>query len=674
MAEPVEPVTVIKARPSKRPGAVRASSSGFAGLRIAGAVLVASFLGGLGGVAATAALDHLDQRASTTLRADLEQRAEAGRTAMSALEGLENETASLASASAEARRRAAKARAAAIALEASIGLDRLAKDEASGMLDVSHDRVLASSWARLVAGATLSRAIPDLWNKVKQNPAGALLDDGRGVIAFGPVIAEGRLSFGRVEIPVGAEDGASLRAGLARATNALVSLAAPVDPIMPGRHELSFALAGALAGALLAFFWAKFRLGGPLDASLFVARAFAHGGSQSRADEKQGGRDARDVARAVNALIDCAERLKVQGRAAREEDVRALALAIRALGNGDLASPIPDVSDTLGPVRDAIEAARREMLGRLGEIQRMTIEVADNASEVGPGAKKVSRAAIEQLEALRLLATDADQATQEVKAATERLGDATKSLARFADGERKAAREVQNALLGAARRVLDLKNGAARLESLAATSVAIEEALDVLGQAANADNPPAKTRITNAVGQGRAAMESMSRELALLREEMGGAAANLESIARTVPDSGVELEGVVAQSLHEAAAKLLRIVERTAAGIKTLERSAKAVSEGAGAIAKGAASNAELAPKIGAKVAEFSLGPSFEEALKDRLDRWKKAAEAAKTAPDGLTEDGRQMVKQVVEASEQARQRLARLVSVTESAIDVLRG
>jgi hypothetical protein len=169
-------------------------------------------------------------------------------------------------------------------------------------------------------------------------------------------------------------------------------------------------------------------------------------------------------------------------------------------------------------------------------------------------------------------------------------------------------------------------------------------------------------------------MQALARELGALREEIGDTAAGLESIAKSLPESAGELEVAVTQSLHESAAKLLGIAERTGGGIKALERAAGVLSEGVGQIAQGAAESARLAPRIGAIVSEFRLGPSFEKELLERLERWKKEAEAASSAEDGLSPAGRQMVKEVVEASEQARQRLARLVSVTENAIDVLRG
>jgi methyl-accepting chemotaxis protein len=649
-------------------------SAGFAGFRIAGAVFLWSLAGGLGGVLTSIGLERLEVRASGVLRAELQERAEAGRIALAALEGgsqgIDAQKAELV----EAKKRAAKNRAVAIALAETIALHpALAAGEASGEIDVAGDRVVASRWSRLEVGATVSTVLPGLLAKIRKEPSGLVVEDAAGILAFGPLSAENRIHFARVEPP---PPTGSVDVDLPRAVNALVGMAAPIEPFAAGdpKSVLVFLFAGALAGALVGFVWARIRVGRPIEKTLDAARAFVHGAPESRADEKTGGRDARDLARAVNALIESAERLKLQGRAAREEDVRAMALAIHALGRGDLASAIPEVSDALAPVRDAIEAMRRETLARIGEIQKMSIEVAENAADVGPNAKKVWRAALEQVEALRVLAKDAHQATEEVRAATERLGAAVKSLARFADGERRGAREVQNALNGASHRAQELKRGAARVEALVATAEAIDEALDVLAQAGNQDNPPAKARITSAVGQGRAAMEGLTRELVELRDEFGVAAESLEAIARSVPESGAELEPIVTQNLHEAAARLLRIIERTSAGIKGLERSAKIVSEGAGQIADGAAANVELAPRIGALAAEFSLGQSFEAGLMERLERWKNEAEAAKSAPDGLTEDGRQMVKQVVEASEQARQRLQRLVSVTENAIDVLRG
>jgi methyl-accepting chemotaxis protein len=646
----------------------------FAGFGIAGFVAICASLGGVGTIAVQRGLAEIDRRSSASLAADLEERVRAGRAALEALEEAQSDLRKVQDDLQQGRRSSLRTR----AFEAVLSGGAVKKVDGlvgTGIIDANADRVISSTWAGLVRGATVSKALPVLAQQLAKSAGPAIVEDDRGVLAVSPRDSEGRAQFARVESSdLGdARERASL-AALLRAESTLANLAEPPAPFVPPKDFGVGSLIGALAGALIGFLWGRWRLGRPLAKTLDAARAFVHGEHGARADVERGGRDARNVARAVNALIESAERFKVQGRAAREEDVRKMSLAIEAIGQGDLSSSAPVVGEALEPIHSAIVRARKDMLEWITEINRVSLEVASNAADVVPGAKKIAQASVEQLEALKDVAKNAGEASEEVKATTVRLGYAVGELGSFAEGERKTARDMQTSLKAASRRAQDLKQGAARLESLAATAESIEDAIDVLAQTANPDNPPSPSRVLTAVGEGRAAMEALSRELALLREEMGQLATSLETIAASVPESPAELASAVTGNLHDAATALLHIAERGAGGLKALERSARTIAEGAEQIRGGAAVASDLAPRLGGMLAHFSVGSSFEKELMERIERWRKEAEDAASAPDGLTEDGRLMLKQVAEASEVARHRLARLVSVTEAAVDVLRG
>lgn len=669
--------------PRERPAPAEANTGrgGFAGLRLASAVAALSALGGLGAVAVGTVIAHVDERASARLAEETAEKVDAARTAMTAFSRAHEAAKAADRAAAQEVRRTARARARALALEATLSghgdghegdhgtAPEVEPGAYLGVVDVAAERV-TSSWPVLAAGSTQSPARAAILSAARGTGGARTLEDETGVLAFGPPAADGRVHFARVDDAAWSAVAPQLEA----AATGLVDLASGSAPPEPPASALPFLAGGAALAALLGFAWARARLGRPLEATLLRARAFAHGDAQARADERQGGRDARDVARAVNALIETAERLRALGRAAREEDVRALALGVAALGEGDLIHSTPEVGEALEPIRAALERARRALLDRATQIHHIAVEVAESAAGVAPGARKIAQTAGEQREAIRAIGTGAEEATHQVRVTDERLRASVAALQAFSLEERRVTRELQAALRATGRRVLDLRRGVARLEALAATSEAIEEALDLLGQTATADNPPPRGRITTTVGQGRAALDGLERELAGLRDEMGDVAAGLDTIASSVPESSAELEAAVTGSLHECASKLLRTVELAASGIKVLERSAKVMAEGAAQIARGATISSELAPRLGALVAEFRLGVTFEAELMDRLERWKKEADAARAAPDGLSDDSRQMVRQIAEASEAARQRLARLVSVTEAAMEALRG
>lgn len=545
----------------------------FGGVRVMGAVALASALGGAGATAISWALDRLDAPASALLEEDLELRIQAGRLALAAIE------------------------------EAAA-----AGKSGEGDRDARRDRALA------------------------------------------------------------------------RAQNALVSLAAPKDPIRPPRNAVPLLLLGTLVGAATGAAWAGFRLGGPLERTLKAARDFVHGDNDARAKDAIGGRDTRDIARAVNALIETAQRLKLQGRAAREEDVRAAVLAIEAVGQGDLTVRVPEVGPVIDLVVAAIDRARKNLLERISEIHQVSMMVASSAADVAPGAKKIAVAAFDQVEALKSLAGAAQDAAEAVKASNQKLSGALERLARFVAEERKVELEMQAALKGASRRAQELRRAVVRMDGLIATSEAIDDVIELLAGGGDGrsklrgQEPAAKARVATAVGEGRAAMDAIGRELAMLRDEMGETAASLDAIAESVPSAPPNLDASVSGSLHESAINLLRITELTAGCLKSLERASKAIAEGAQRIEQGALSASELAPRLGALLSSFNLGTSFEGELLERLERWKKEADEAQATPGGLTADGRQMLKQVADASEAARTRLARLVSATEAAIDVLRG
>jgi methyl-accepting chemotaxis protein len=648
---------------------------GFAGLQTASFVALAASLGGVGAVVAAYALDEIEVRSSAILAGDLDERVRAGRVALTAVEEAKSELEKLQENLRRERKTSLRVRAFEVAFSGNKPSSPIEGLAGTGVVDAKTDRVVSSTWSALAPNAAISAVLPSLSTQLQKGQGPIIVEDARGVLAVAPRDVDGRAMFARLELTP-EENAAGTRSmpPLLRAQAALSNLADQPAPQGPPNRSFLLFFAGACASALIGFAWAATRLGGPMAKTLHVARAFIHGEHRVRADVERGGRDARNVAIAVNGLIETAERLKIQGRVALEEDVRATALAIEALGKGDIASSAPVVNETLEPLRNALDRARRDMLEWMTEVNRVSLDLASSAADVSPGAKKIGHAALDQLETMHGLAKSASEATEDVKATTVRLGAALTRLATFAEEERKASREFQTALKAAGRRAQDLRHSAAQVESLAATAEAIDDAMDVLAQTANPDNPPSTPRVLTAVGAGRAAMEGLTRELALLREEMGRVATSLEGIAAAVPETSQDLSSNTTADLHASAASLLRIVELTAGGLKSLERSTRTMVDGAEQIHRGAAAATELAPRLGAMLAHFSMGSSFEEELMKRIEHWREEAEDAATAPDGLTEEGRRMLKQVAEASEAVRQRLGRLVSVTEAAIDALRG
>jgi ABC-type transporter Mla subunit MlaD len=684
-------------RTSSRPApALRPAPGPLAGLRVASATAALAALGGLGALGVGLALERVEEPTRAALARELELRRQAGAAALAALDEVRVIDLARTEAHAALVRREALARATARVLVASARLDRalgdttppeLAKaralvvrsnvedeDVRLALVDRRTGLVLEGAALGLTRGATLAEVGRALAVAKAGEPT-LLADRVDGLIVAGPEPTAGSpwILVAQPRITASAPPSG----GIARATSALVELG--VEPELPAPLPSAtplFAL-GALLGACVAFLWTKLRLGGPLARTLDRARAFVHGANDARADEGRGGRDARDVAREVNALIERAERLKAQGRAARDEDVHAVVVAVERLGRGDLATPTPDVQEALEPVARALDHARRELIERLSELHQVAVDTASSARSVAPGAQKLATAAAAQLEALRTLGSDADRSAEQVRGASRELGAALEGLGAFAEAERRIVQDVRTTLRASVHRADELRRGAERLQGVARTSEALREALALL--ATIIDLPPGdpavptKARLSIAVGEGRAALDEIQRELGHLEGELANTSQSLEALARAVPEAAPSMGAGVTATLHDAATALSRAAEVAATGMRTLERSAVGLRDATADIEDGVRGTAELGPRLGALLAGFSLGHTFERELLERLERWKSEAEAAAAAPDGLTVDGRQAVRQIIEAAEEARLRLGRLATATDAAMDALR-
>lgn len=577
----------------------------YVGLRIATFVAALAATGGIAAALITTAIESAETRASAALAADLDHRIEAGRTALAAVLEAEKTAAAQSTELLAARKSAAQARVRELLLLGAAVLDPAeVKLEAGESLELSATLPpgVAQSGAAQSGAAQSGAAQSGVAHAV-----GAAREDGRRLIAS-----------------VRYEAISAANPAHARAVSALVNLGDAPAPFAPAKSALPISAGAAFVTALLAFFYARARIGRPIEQTLDRARALAHGDTTARADETRGGRDARELARAVNALVDRAERLKSQGREARDEDVSHLVRAIEAIAKGELGAKTPAVGEALQPLARALERTSHDLLERVRAIRELATELADRAAQVAPAAKKIGAASLEQAEALSTIGATAQEAAGEVKASRDRLVGALEAMQRAAVSEKKVSQELRAALLAAGRR------------------------LDV-------------SRLP------------VSGDLAAVEEEMREAARGLEAIAASIPEPPPSVDVAITANLQSAAAGLVRIAETIARGLRVLERSSHASFEGADQLRRVVHESTELANRLGGVLAGFAVGTSFEAELIEKLERWREDAKLAVLSPDGLTDEGRALVRQITESSEAVRARLARLVSATESAVEVLR-
>ncbi|MEQ8278197.1 MAG: hypothetical protein RMA76_41830 [Deltaproteobacteria bacterium] len=677
------PVTPVASTPPAPSG------GGFAGLRGSVAVAILAAAGALGGLGVAVSLHHIDADRSAVLAEELAEREEAGRAALLALREASEAVTASQKAWWEAERRRVEHRASELALLATLqaGSTRRGRlprsweaqpGEALGLLDLDADRILEFSGADLTDGATLSTTLPVLAGALQSQPKDrrtplVVREEGH-VWGVGTPFAGSLYLVARVQT----ERPPPAARPLERAERALGSLAAPTThPPIPG-GSLPYLLGGVLLTALLAGFWASRRWTSPLSETLSAARAFVHGERDVRADEHRGGRDARDVARAVNALIERAERLKAQGRAARTDDVTAAATAIQTLGQGDLRSPAPVLGETFRPIAQAIDDARRGLLERVTKLHDVAAEVAHAAMEYGDAAHAVAIASTEQCDVLKRLGAGADESTRQLGTIQEQVASSLDEVASVAGAHRRSVREVRAALRNVGRKVHDVGANAARVEALIAGTPKIESALALLSdlsqRLAGSDAVDERTRqkVAMASGEARASLTLVQRELNALAQELRTSGEVLSAILAEAPEPPGDVDGRVRSTLTEAVETMRRSAEMSAQGLRALERASRSMAHSGELVEAAARSSDARLPRLSDAFSEIRVGASFEEALLERLERARD--ETHDTEEITLTTDGQRMVDEVDRASRDARARLTKLIEATEQAAAILRG
>ena len=454
-------------------------------------------------------------------------------------------------------------------------------------------------------------------------------------------------------------------------------LAAPgADPRL---RWLSEGLA-SLAAAALGGIWVWRRVAAPMAAAQNAALAFMHGDSSVRADGDQGSRDARELARTVNALIEHTDKMERRGRDEIGSGVLSLSEAARQMGQGDLDVPVPDVAEGLSPVAEAMETARVQLSSRLADLHREASDVALGAARVASGARRVGHGALEQSEVMHRIGKHADVAHSELEAQNAELESGLSKLVRYASDSRKLSQQHRAELALAARRARDLRGVIDRLEKSLANLSLLEDCIQLLEEFRNHEREDPEqseggkvlsTRAALAIRRGREAVEAIRRDMSRVSDDTTTVARALETIASAGPTLEPQLERGVRAALHESGLAFLRVSERLMDGVRGLERSVTKMDTGADEVFSSAVDARTAAPRLGLALAELRLGGHLESDVLDRLEQARGELESP--ADDGLSKSGQAMVEEVARAAEEARMRLSRLMAATEATLEVMR-
>lgn len=634
--------------------------------------------GTLGAVGAWQVLRPEQERGLAMLTEALETRQEAARGALASLDRANQELQAMQDALHAARSEAAERRASELALLASPGPVPPGfsphDGEQVGRLWPDQDRVAGLGLGSRTS--TLSVSHPELWAALGAAPKDArgplVVRLAGGVYAVGPGLATPGTGRALAFVPVGAKP--TSKAGLHEARAALGNLAAP-EALAPWVEHPEWGLAVAgLLGAILVFVWSSLRVSRPLLDTLDAARDFIHGDPGARADEGRGGREAREVARAVNGLVERAVRLENQGRAAREEDIQAAAVAIETFGKGDLSALTPRLGPPFVPLSRALDRARRELIVRVERLHEVSRGVAMAACEMAPGARHLETATDAQRQALERLGQGLHEAERQVRDGEDRLRAALQTLSAASLEQGRLTRDLKTTLNAVNRRVTDLGATAARIDSLSTSSAAIEQALSLLGTwaAVGGPAPIEQGRATQLVGEGKAAFSNISVQMRHVQADLRAAAETLAILAAEHVEVPPNPTRTAAQPLIEAASGLVRASELARQGLGGWLRTVRQLGHETGVVASAAEAASGRLSELSDALSDLRVGDAFETALLERLERARAEAEAAGSA--GLTPDGALMLAEVEAAAEAAHARVGRLIQATEATLDVLRG
>lgn len=648
-----------------------AARHGYSGLRMVSAIGLWAVLPAIVGGAVAFALR--DSREEPELRAELEERRRAGALGLQAMDSLTQSERRMRSALEAAEIDAAEGRALRGVLDPGFEAEGLRR----ARTDPAGQRLLEPLEG--VASSTVATAFPALARALAAKPTEAVvlrLPD--TVVALAPKNGDSPRLLAVAAVR-------AIPPGETPPSGALVALAAPVPEAAPSTELLRFLAAGGgalLAGILvaLATLWmARRRFAAPFERTLDAVGQYTHGEHSRRADEQGGGPEARALARAVNALMAEVERARASVGPGVESDLRALVQALEGFGRGDLAAERAPPGSGLGPAFSAVEAARRATLARLSEIAQSGHDVALGAQAVARGLHATLGSSKSSAEVVERLAGAAADGAARVGAESRTLGAAIAELGQVSSDQKRIGLKLRADLTQVARKAADLAQVADQVDARATDTRALDEALDLLTSIAGAGETVAIRGIGGAsVPSSQVILTARRSRAALeeLRSALGGLSTLLTEVAHALSTLGAQpvavpgdLSGQAAAILSEHSATLVRSAESLIDGLRAIERNARAFSDGAIEILRGAERTEAAGGRLSLSLLSFDLGPGQDQALVEGLES------AAREMKEGaLSRDGQLAVAALARQAEEARARLGRMIAAAESSAELVRG
>lgn len=525
--------------------------------------------------------------------------------------------------------------------------------------------------ALVLAAAVLPQGGPEAWltgsstTEAQEASRVALtsLESARAVLSQDSLPPEVRLQEARRRLGEGA--GALSVLAAPRPAAGYAGRWAPVVVLMLG-------LAG-LAG------WLRRTWVGPIEALERQAWRHIHSGAPLELEVGRGGRDARALARLVEALVSYGART-AQHRAEAERAARAeLEDRLRGMAEGDLRRPVPEREELA--LSRAVEGARIGLGRCVARLHAEASSVADASEGMSRASRRMAVAHREQHEALNRLLESAAVAEPELEGVRTRLEEGLGALRAFTRDLQRSVHQHRAELSVAARRLTELRSLAAELGAAERRLAAVEDCLGLLDEfrrrpSEGANEPEGakvlSTRAALALRRGRDAIEGLKQDLQRLRSDTAQVAETLAEASKGAPVPVAELEPGVVRAIQDAAHRLMRTEEGLLEALRTLERGAADMGEGAAALWEQQSRLRDAGPRLARSLAALRLDDHLESVALERLARLESDLVVAEDG--GPSAMGRAGAAALLEAAKASRARLNRLLAQTEAALEIVRG
>ena len=452
---------------------------------------------------------------------------------------------------------------------------------------------------------------------------------------------------------------------------ALLSIVGTAPPM------LVLATLFAAVVAVLVHEWIKTRYSRPLAQTVQRLENMANAEGAVRALEGQGGREVRQVARAVNAAFAVAGSVAngaaqcksaPRNRSRAQAEIARVAEAIRALGAGTLHRDAASLSGDFEPISQALSDAYRGLKTRIASLQESSIGVAEVAASLLPHAHRWGEVTRQLQTTVSRLAMVASDTEREVTTARSGVETGMESMLLFAAEQRRLVNDIKAQLLELSRYASEARDSADRSRMFLEHGSKLDRALTEIARGGAREG---EGTLADAIGEARASQVILRREMARLCDDLDRLSDALSAVVARQPHPAADLDGRVTEPLISLADVLADASELSVQTVRVIGRTARDMAAVTFDARDALAQLSGRLPGLASSALKVGFEDAFDAAV---LQLLRKAAEQSEPrAPHGLSACGLSMMAEVEASADAARARLSALVRTTEASVSMLR-